>query len=187
MPHDIDQKRSSERFVGISIVTCINEANVTTSRSLPSLIKGRDDHQIHFFRRIRFPDHPSYHHRWPINIIARPPSLSPSIKGRDDHQTIFFVLIDHRQSWSPDNHCHWSEDSTDYTSGENLVIVRLRLSINTDATAVANHSDGLLSSVEVDVPRFTIVILSKNILYVCFNNALHFPRAYSCSLVYFPR
>ena len=58
------------------------------------------------------------------------------------------------------------------------MIVRLRLSINTDATAVANHSDGLLSSVEVDVPRFTMFILSKNVLYACSDNALHFPRAY---------
>lgn len=146
MPYDTDQKRSSERFVGINIKTSINGAHITKSRS-----------------------------------------LSSSIKERDDRQTIFFVLIDHRRWWSPDNLCHGSEDSTDYTSGRHLVVVRLRLRINTDATAVANHSSGLLRSVVVDVPRLAMVISSKNILYACSDGSLHFPSTYSCSLVYFPR
>jgi hypothetical protein len=147
--------------------------------------------------KLTSPRQDRYHHRAKGEMIIRSFSpdgydfrssfISSSMTDKYNRQTAIAVTIDQRGRWPPDNHCHWSEDSTDYTSGENLVIVRLRLSINTDAPAVANHSDGLLSSVEVDVPRFTMVIPSKNILYACSDNALYFPRAYSFSLVYFPR
>jgi hypothetical protein len=71
-------------------------------------------------------------------MITRPSSLFSSVTDRHDRQTI--TVIDQKTS----------EDSAGYPLGRNLAMIRLRSSINTDASAVANHSSGLLSSMVVD-------------------------------------
>ena len=164
--------------------------------SSPSMIKRRGDPQTFrcdaiAYSQIRSTDHPLCHGRWHMDIIFKSPSLSSSIRGRLHRQTFFFVVIDHRQLWLPDDHCHRSE----VINRQYWLYIREKTDRHKDTIKYKYRHERCSESYERlsqfsggrCVEGFAMDISSENILYPYSDNAFYFPRAYLCSFVYFSR
>jgi hypothetical protein len=94
------------------------------------------------------------HHRSEVDLTARLSSSLSSSTDSYDCQTITAIVP------------KTSIDSPEDTSGKKLIVIRLRLSINTDANAAANHSSGFFNAVVVDVPKGSQWTSSRRISYI---------------------